>query len=302
VATIFSGIGAPEAALGKRHEIVFGCEIDKFARQTYLANHSCSILYENVWNIPHNCPDFDLLVFGFPCQSYSMLGKRLGFQDERGAILFPCLDILKAKQPRYFIAENVKGLLYHEKGETMKTIVENMTECGYRVFYQVLNSRCFGVPQNRERVFFVGIRNDLELAFSFPLPPVTTITLRDILEQSVDRKYYLSSALKDWYNRNAPFRIKKRYTNIDRQFAQCLVSSCIRATNWITDDFRFENVKIPLLEPDTPIRRLTPRECARLHGFDDSFIIPVSDSQAYKQFGNTMTVPVLAALFAQLGM
>jgi DNA (cytosine-5)-methyltransferase 1 len=107
--------------------------------------------------------------------------------------------------------------------------------------------------------------------------------------------------MKEWYNRNAVFRIKKRYTNIDRLFAQCLVSGCARVTNWITDDFRFANVKIPFLEPDTPIRRLTPRECARLHGFPDSFIIPVSDSQAYKQFGNTMTVPVLAGLFANFG-
>lgn len=307
IATIFSGIGAPEQALKElaiNHKVVLACEIDKHARNTYLANHSMpDCFYKDVYDIaPDNCPDFDLLIFGFPCQSYSMMGRhRKGLEDNRGKLLYPVLDILKIKQPRYFIAENVRGLMMHDKGATFQAVLSMFKECGYDVSYKLLNTRSFGIPHNRERVFFVGFRKDLqESTFSFPAPITLTSIMRDYLEPNPAPHYYIKPAQKLTFNKRALNPVTRCFCHIDTPFAYCLTAQGARNRNLVTPDFRYAGVRIPILEPDTPVRRLTVRECARLQGFADSFIFPVTENQAFQQLGNTITVPVIKEIFRQL--
>ena len=219
VGTDFSGVGAPEQALkelGIEHDVLFSCEKDKYARTTYLANHLCKIMYEDITTRDNNkAPEVDLYCFGFPCQAFSISGKRKGFDDIRGTLFFNAADYIQKKRPKVFIAENVKGLLSHDKpkgskakhGRTFSTIINLLAKTingqtlipfyednlGYNIFYKVLNSKHFGVPQNRERIFIIGFRDDVTYNFpkGFPLEK----RLKDILESDVDEKYFLSEKM-----------------------------------------------------------------------------------------------------------
>lgn len=219
VGTDFSGLGAPEMALkelGIEHKILFACEKDKYAKASYLANHEAEIFYEDVTTRDNEkAPEVDLYCFGFPCQSFSLSGKRKGFDDVRGTLFFNSAEYVRLKRPKVFIAENVKGLLSHDKpkgskskhGRTFSTIINLLAKTingqilmpmyednlGYNVFYTVLNSKYYDVPQNRERVFIVGFRDDVE--FAFPQSKKVTKRLKDILEPVVDEKYYLSDKM-----------------------------------------------------------------------------------------------------------
>jgi DNA (cytosine-5)-methyltransferase 1 len=185
VGTFFSGVGSPEQALKNlniNHSIEFACDIDKYARQTYLKNFNCKNFYEDITNLNMNNLSYvDLLVFGFPCQAFSVAGKRKGFEDTRGTLFYDALRYLKVHKPRFFIAENVKGLLFHDSGKTFQIIVDCLAKTvnyqysiipfdnlGYHIHYKVLNTKDFGIPQNRERIFIVGIRDDSDNNFSFP--------------------------------------------------------------------------------------------------------------------------------------
>ena len=217
VGTFFSGVGSPEQALKNlkiNHSIKFACDIDKFAKQTYLKNFSCKNFYEDITKLNMNNLSYvDLLVFGFPCQAFSMAGKRRGFDDTRGTLFYDALRYLKQHKPRYFIAENVKGLLSHNLGKTFQTIIDCLAKTinyqysilpfdnlGYHIHYKVLNTKDFGIPQNRERIFIVGIRDDSDNNFRFPKEIPLKIKLKDILQDNpnykkykVDNKYYLSN-------------------------------------------------------------------------------------------------------------
>ena len=214
VGTDFSGIGSPEQAiknLNIKHDVIFACDIDKYARKSYLANHDCNTMYEDITKRDHSeVPKLDLYIAGFPCQAFSIAGQRKGFEDVRGTLFFNVADFIRINQPEVFILENVKGLLSHDSGRTFQTIIDLLSNCGgtvndqmlldifedglgYHIYYQVLNTKEHGIPQNRERVFIVGFRNYRE--YRFPLKEPLKLKLKDILEDEVDEKYFLSDKM-----------------------------------------------------------------------------------------------------------
>lgn len=337
VATDCSGVGAPEEALkgiGIKHRVVFACEIDKYAKKTYLANHTCETMVEDITKRDNSgIEQVDLYVAGFPCQAFSIAGKRGGFDDTRGTILFNCADFIRQNRPRFFILENVKGLLSHDKKRTFATIYKTLCDLGYQIHFKVLNTLNFGIPQNRERVFIVGLR-DAEDSFSFPDRVPLKLRLRDLLEMEVDEKYYLSERmiyfLKQYSERKKAeghgfcFRtlggddiartITARYHKMGTDdyyylddSADAMVVQRGRGNNkgglhevcpTITiNSFEHNNF---VAQVEERIRRFTPRECFRLQGFPNSFKWNVSDTQAYKQAGNSMTVHVIEAIIRKL--
>jgi DNA (cytosine-5)-methyltransferase 1 len=211
IATAFSGIGSPEMALKRLeydHEVVFACEIDKFARQSYKAIYEIDddIFYTDVCEVDGTrYKDVDLFVFGFPCQTYSMAGKREGLESQRGTLFYEGARITKEMRPKYFIAENVKGLLSSNEGQDFETIMEILRhDVGYHCTYAVLNTKDYGIPQNRERVFIVGFSDDLHheyISYEYPKPFKLEKRLKDVLEDEVDEKYYLSDKLLDTFQR-----------------------------------------------------------------------------------------------------
>ena len=393
IATVCSGIGSPEQALKELnipHEIAFACEIDNYARQTYLANFTPNQMYTDLtaeeWDKPKQYSD--LFIGGIPCQAFSLAGKRLGELDKRGLLFYDFYRYVKNQQPKVFIIENVKGLLSDNNGITFQNwcsllgrsmnthvnMFNHEDSLLYNLHFKVLNSKDFGVPQNRERVFLVGIRNDLPNTFRFPIGERLTKRLKDILEPEVDDKYYLSdSAIQSIINNQD--NLQK--PNINPEIAATLQSpgnSCgtYKGANFIEEPYcvamRGRNPENPSdrttganteqrLEPNsqgitntitsvqkdnlivtkplfsyridnpisteneffvtlranaggklkgvgiihqTKIRRLTPLECMRLQGYSDSFIKPCSDSQTYKQAGNSITVNVMKAIIKNL--
>ena len=314
VATVCSGIGSPEVAirnLGIKHEIVFGCEIDKYARQTYLANFNPNMMLEDMTKEDWKDKKYysDLIVGGIPCQAFSLAGKRLGELDARGLLFYDFYRYVKNQQPKYFIIENVKGLLSMDKGNVFNNwkALLGQSENGnmflhthedslmYNLHWKVLNTKNFGLPQNRERVFLIGIRNDLPNDFVFPKEISLELRLKDLLEEEVDEKYYLSEKTTEY--------VKKRigvYTDINPNIARTLCAqysqsingsfvkeeckygfytcknlgilcnSCESLENYeIVDDDKLEQV---LECQNDRIRKLTVLECFRLQGFPDSFV------------------------------
>jgi DNA (cytosine-5)-methyltransferase 1 len=252
IATVCSGIGSPEQALKELdipHEISFACEIDKYARQTYLANFNPGIMYTDLtaeeWDKPEQYSD--LFIGGIPCQAFSLAGKRLGELDKRGLLFYDFYRYVKNQQPKVFIIENVKGLLSDNNGITFQNwcallgrsmnthinMFNNEDSLLYNLHFKVLNSKDFGVPQNRERVFLVGIRNDLPNTFRFPIGERLTKRLKDILESEVDEKYYLSEKMIDYLNNTNEkhkilgngFEFKPRDQN---GVASCITARCFK--------------------------------------------------------------------------
>jgi len=222
VGTDFSGIGSPEAALRRLnlpHKNIFACEIDKYAKKSYLELNDPGIFYEDITTRNHSeVEQLDLYVAGFPCQAFSYAGKRKGFADEtRGTLFFDVAEFIRINQPNCFILENVRGLVSHDKGRTFQTITDILSNAGgslngqvgldtidnglgYHVYYKILNTKNFGIPQNRERIFIVGFKNWRE--FRFPKEFPLDITLKDLLEDDVNEKYYLSQKMIDGFNRH----------------------------------------------------------------------------------------------------
>jgi len=291
---LFAGIGGmriPFENLGG--ECVFTSEIDKFARETYQANFKGEVAGDITKIKAEEIPGHDLLLAGFPCQSFSQAGLKHGFADTtRGTMFFEIARILKHHKPKAFLLENVKGLRNHNKGRTLKTMLNVLSNIGYETHYKVLNARDFGQPQNRERVFLVGFRKEDEVAYSFPVPPKIPVRLGDILEQQVLDEFALSDMLWQGHqDRKAKARAK------GYGFGYSLFNEGSRYTSAMTARYYKDGSEI-LIEQQkgSNPRRLTPREAARLQGFPDSFVIPVSKTQAYKQFGNSVAVPVILAL------
>jgi len=214
IGTDFSGIGSPESALkrlGLDIDEVFACEINKFARASFNELHNPTTMYEDITTRDHSeVPQLDLYVAGFPCQSFSLAGKRGGFEDTRGTLFFNVAEFIKENQPKCFVLENVKGLLSHDNGRTYQTITDVLTNgggtlngqigldsidngLGYHVYAKVLNSKDYGIPQNRERIFLVGFKEFRE--FRFPKKMELELRLKDLLEKEVDEKYYLSDKM-----------------------------------------------------------------------------------------------------------
>jgi len=299
---LFAGIGGiriPFQELGGK--CVFTSEWDKFAQKTYRLNFS-EEPDGDITQVPVNSiKDFDVLLAGFPCQPFSQAGLRKGFEDTRGTLFFQVEQILKEKKPKAFLLENVKQLRGHDKGRTLKVILKHLDDLGYFVDFNVLRAADYGVPQNRERIYIVGfdkekinIASDYE--FPFPDPTYEPTRLGDILEKDVDEKYTISDRLWEGH-----LRRKREHHEKGNGFGFSLYNADSKYTNTISARYYKDGSEILIDqgEEKNP-RKLTPRECARLQGFPEKFIIPVSDTQAYKQFGNSVAVPVVRAVAKQL--
>ncbi len=292
---LFAGIGGIRRAFETNGcKCVFSSEIDKFACQTYEANYkekpSGDITQINEKDIPH----FDILLAGFPCQAFSIAGKRKGFDDTRGTMFFEVARILKYHKPKAFLLENVKGLISHDKGKTFSTILQILQEeLGYNVFYEVLNAKDFGMPQNRERILIVGFLE--KVSFAFPKPNFKKTRLGDILEKNIDEKYTISDKLWEGQQRR-----KEKHRKKGNGFGYSLFDENSSYANTITARYYKDGCEILIDQKGKNPRRLTPREAARLQGFNDDFKIVCSDNQAYKQFGNSVPVKVIEQVAKQM--
>ena len=325
---LFAGIGGLRLGFQQNNgKCVFSSEWDKFAQKTYFANFG-EIPHGDITKIlSKEIPDHDILLAGFPCQPFSQAGLKKGFTDPRGTLFFDIQRILVEKRPKAFLLENVKQFKGHDHGNTLTTILNILQgrnkidkeelkkivlnddslkalskQLNYHVTYQVLNANKFGVPQNRERIYIVGFDKnqapkdfDFETSFSFPKPKEETVVVGDILEKNinVDEKYTLSEKL--W---SGHIRRKKEHQNKGNGFGYCLFNRKSIYTNTISARYYKDGSEILIEQEDLNKRprKLTPKECSRLQGYPENYLIPVSDMQAYKQFGNSVAVPVIEAI------
>ncbi len=291
---LFAGIGGlriPFQEMGG--QCVFTSEWDKYAQQTYEANYGDKP-YGDITQIEEqSIPNFDILLGGFPCQAFSIAGKRLGFEDTRGTLFFDVARIIKHHKPKAFLLENVKGLLSHNKKQTFKVIYQTLIDLGYNIHYKVLNARDFGLPQNRERIYIVGFLEDV--VFDFPEPFYTKTKLGDILENTVSEKYTISDKL--WASHKER---KRRNLAKGWGFGYSLFDEDSVYTSTISARYYKDGSEILVAQKDKNPRKLTPKEASRLQGFPNDFIIPVSDTQAYKQFGNSVAVNVIREIAKEM--
>lgn len=306
---LFAGIGGFRLALQNLGgKCVFTSEWDKYSKQTYKANFG-ELPFGDITKTltKEYIPDgFDILCAGFPCQAFSIAGKRGGFEDTRGTLFFDVAEIIKSKKPKAIFLENVKGLKSHDKGKTLATILNVLRkDLGYYVPEpQVINAKKYGVPQNRERIFIVGFRKDLGInEFKYPKPIKQKQTINDILEDEVvSVKYYLSETYLETLRRHRERHESKGngfgYEIIPNDgIANAVVCGGMGRERNLVLDHRLENfTPITNIKGEVNregVRKMTPREWARLQGFPDNYKIVVSDAQAYKQFGNSVAVPAI---------
>jgi len=308
---LFAGIGGFRIAMQNLGgKCVFTSEWDKQAQITYKANFG-EIPFGDITKpetknyIPDN---FDVLCAGFPCQAFSIAGRRCGFEDTRGTLFFDVAEIIKNKQPKAFFLENVKGLINHDKGKTL-SIILNVLRNDLNYFVpepKIINAKDFGVPQNRERIYIVGFRKDLNInEFKYPKPFDKQKTFAEIKEEKVPTtKYYLSTQyLQTLIKHKSRHESKGNgfgYEIIqDYQIANAIVVGGMgRERNLVVDKRITDFTPITKIKGEVNrkgLRRMTPREWARLQGFPDNFKIVVADSSAYKQFGNSVAVPAIQA-------
>jgi DNA (cytosine-5)-methyltransferase 1 len=379
VGSDFSGVGAFDQALmrlGIDYETEFACDMDKYARTTYIHNYGEPKYYpQNVYNREIPSESLDIYMTSPPCQAFSLAGKRLGKDDKRGILFFNSHEFITKNKPRFFIFENVKGLLSDDGGKTFQEWVNLLggksvnglpilfayeDSVPYHIYWKVLNAKEHGVPQNRERVFIIGIRDDQDNNFRFPAEEHLTKRLKDVLENDVAEKYYLSEKMLELLTFEKKGSVEIANINKGGQKGSVADSQgkyigCLSATDyklpkliqvksatlsvdtacnqgiWIADYRNDEGLRIrkdnispcmtssmrdsqewnpkagtrnpPLIGFDYKIRRLTPRECFRLMDFPDSFDFScVSDSQAYKQAGNSIVVRVLEKIIKNLSL
>lgn len=290
--SLFSGIGGFDLALERcGHEIVGHSEIDKYADQIY-SKHFTNKNYGDITKInPHTLPDFELLVGGFPCQSFSIAGKRKGFKDTRGTLFFEIARIVREKQPRLLLLENVKGLLSHDKGNTFRTIIATLDDLGYNAQWQVLNSKDFSVPQNRERVFIVGHLRGTSRPEVFPIGESCGKPADKTDKQGCSNTLTERSAGGQNRRGNYIKINKKGVPKKEQMIAATLTGGAHSGGN---------HSDIDLLLQDAAIRRLTPKECERLQGFPDGWTEGVSDTQRYKCLGNAVTVNVVEHIISNI--
>ena len=277
-------------------DCVLTSEIDKFAVQTYQANFGVDKLHGDITTLAsEDVPDHDILLAGFPCQPFSQAGLKRGFNDTRGTLFFDIERILVEKQPKAFLLENVKQLRGHDGGRTLSIILDHLRMAGYsNTQYKVLRARDFGVPQNRERVYIVGFM-DPTVFFNFPEPLSVPTKVSKILEPKVDPKYTISNMLWSGHQRR---KIQNRLNG--KGFGYGLVTAESEYTNTISARYYKDGSEILVDQIGSNPRKLTPREAARLQGFPDTFKIVTSDAQAYRQFGNSVCVPVVRAIASQI--
>ena len=311
VLSLFSGIGAFEKALEREkipHEVVAYCEIDKYASKSYSTIHNIpeSLNLGDISKVDTSgIPECDLVTYGFPCQDISVAGLQKGIKagETRSGLLYEALRIIETKKPKYAIAENVKNLVGKRfKGdfEQLLALLDNM---GYNSYWQVLNAKDYGMPQNRERVFVISIRKDIDTkTFSFPEKQKLTLCLRDMLEETVDSKYFLTGKYDSIVKVNDNYSLLQGgvfggFESTRRVYETTYVAPTILTCGG-------GNTK-PKIFDRGYVRKLTPKECWRLMGFDDIDIdkcsnVGMSNTQLYKQAGNSIVVNVLQAIFREL--
>ena len=296
---LFAGIGGIRLGFenaSNNVECVFTSEWDKYAQITYKENYQNEEVFGDITKIDEKLiPNHDILLAGFPCQAFSQAGLGKGFSDTRGTLFFDIERILIEKQPKAFLLENVKRLKTHDEGKTLKIILKHLKKAGYKnIYFQVLRARDFGLPQNRERIFIVGFLDD-KIKFEFPKPILSKTSVGDILQSRVDDKYTISDKLWSGHKR------RKRENKLKgKGFGYGIVDKNSEYTNTISARYYKDGSEILLSQQGLNPRKLTPRECARLQGFPDSFKIPVSDTQAYRQFGNSVPVNVIEKVAKQM--
>lgn len=313
---LFAGIGGFRIAMQNLGgKCVFSSEWDESAQKTYFSNFG-EVPFGDITKegtkarIPK---DFDVLCAGFPCQAFSIAGKRAGFNETRGTLFFDVATILERYRPKAFFLENVKGLVNHDRGKTLKTILKVLREdLGYFVPEpKILNAKDYGVPQNRERIYIVGFRSSADACeFSYPLPFGRKVTFFDVKEKSeVSSKYYLSTQYLKTLRAHKARHMKKGNGFGYEIISDCDVANAIvvggmgRERNLVFDDRLTDftpktNIKGEINREG--IRKMTPREWARLQGFPEDFRIVVADASAYKQFGNSVAVPAIQATALQI--
>jgi DNA (cytosine-5)-methyltransferase 1 len=291
---LFAGIGGIrqgfESVFKNKSSFVFASEIDKFAQTTYAANYGHLPFGDITKILPEEIPSFDILLAGFPCQPFSNAGLKKGFNDTRGTLFFDIARITEHHRPKVVFLENVKGFKNHDKGNTFKVVKETLENLGYKVYAKVLNAKDFGVPQNRERIYIIGFL-DHSIEFKFPKPLDKPVKLGDILEKKVDDKYTISDKLWAGHQRR-----KKEHKAKGNGFGYCIFNKNSEYTSTISARYYKDGSEILIEQKDNNPRKLSPREAARLQGFPNNFKIVVSDTQAYKQFGNSVAVPVIKAI------
>lgn len=303
VASLFCGCGGSDLGLlggfsylnkkYKEHpfDIVYAVDFDKYAVETYNQNFEHKAICEDVTNIDFKLlPYVDLVVGGFPCQSFSTVNPTKDTNDERANLYKQIVRFLKIKQPKYFICENVKGLITLQKGAIIKKIISEFNNVGYNVEFKLLKAVDYGIPQKRERVFIIGIRNDIAYNYEFPTPTheeskyVTLNSVIDSLEVENPKYYFSEKAVQG---------MKNAKNNMKRGLWQDLNGPCLTITSHLAKVSINSRDPILLVNPETELyRRFTPREAARIQSFPDDFVLNNSESKSYKQIGNAIP-PVL---------
>ena len=294
IVSLFSGCGGSDLGilggfkfLGEFYdynpvEILYANDIDRDAVKTYEYNFGRHIHCNDIREIPSSeIPEHDILVGGFPCQTFSIVGQRAGFEDPRGELYLEIIRLLKDKKPMCFIAENVKGLTNINKGKLFEQILKDCKSVGYKVDFRILNAANYGIPQKRERVFVVGFRNDLDIDFKFPQICDDLVPLKSVLESNVDERYFFSE--------KAVAGMKSANKAFNKGRAQDINQPCNTVSSHLAKVSLNGTDPVLLIDAENErYRRFTPLEAQRIQSFPDNFKFPVSEYQAYKQIGNAI--------------
>ena len=319
---LFAGIGGIrmgfDNAFESDIETVFVSEWDEYAKKTYKKNYQDNFeIAGDITKIPEDTiPEFDICLAGFPCQAFSMAGKQMGFKDDykgmcRGTLFQDVVRICDYHKPKVIFCENVKGLTIHDKGKTFKVICRAFEQIGYTVYYRILNSKDFGVPQNRERIYLVCFRNDIDSSnFKFPESSDNSKRIIDIMDDApISPKYYLSDVYVETLRRHkarheaAGNGFGYEIRSLDGIAGAIVCGGMGRERNLIIDHRAHSMIPVTHIKGEInkeDIRKMTPREWARLQGFPDSFTWDLADTHMYKQFGNSVTVNVIEAIAKQI--
>jgi DNA (cytosine-5)-methyltransferase 1 len=285
------GSGGFSLAFSGKVKTVFANDFSKASKKIFEKNFESFFQLADIHNIDaQDIPSFDILTAGFPCQPFSIAGNQNGFQDDRSQVFWKLVEIIDYHKPRYFILENVKNLISHDKGRTFDIIKKAIGEIGYFFKYQVLNTKIVtGIPQNRERIYIVAFNNEDECKrFAFPDNPQTLQSIQNFLDEVVPDKYYYSEKLKIW-----PL-LKEQMTEeyCIYQYRRYYLRKSGQVCPTLTANMGTGGHNVPLIKDSHGIRKLTPRECFRLQGFSEEYLLDDSDSKLYSLAGNAITVPI----------
>jgi DNA (cytosine-5)-methyltransferase 1 len=298
---LFAGIGGIRKGFfnvfRQNIDFVFSSEIDKHAQKTYYLNYR-DVPHGDITKIKEqDIPPHDIILAGFPCQAFSVAGYRKGFEDTRGTLFFDVARIAKYHRPKIVFLENVKGFAGHDNGKTFKIVKQTLEDIGYKIFYSILNSKDFDIPQNRERIYIVGFLDD-NVNFRFPSIKKPKKSIHDMLDSKIDNRFYyndkpLYEKIKNEVVCNSTiYQWRRKYIR-ENKSGVCPTLTANMGTG---------GHNVPIIKDDKGIRKLTPEECVRFQGFDDAFMFPkdLALSHQYKQAGNSVTVTVVEEIAKEI--